>query len=443
MTWLQRLGDLLFGEIPQPGTTANGPIPPAGEAGPGWSTPIPQNGLTTPGYAAGIVEASTTLQDEDRGWRNVSTTGILEPAWSDIQADMLDAAEAYRANPLAFRIVELTVDHVLGKGVRLTTKDRALQRWLDAWWKHPENRMQTRAYDLCRELSLSGEVFITYHPDPASGMVYLRQIPPPHVDEIQTDPDDLERELRFHQSGATADPGGRWWDASRCSHYAINRLPGCTRGQSDLVTILPWLRRYKDWLTDRVRINRFKGAFLWWVKLAGADRATLEMRKLELAQPPRPGSVIVTNESEEWTAVQPQIDAQAVEPDGRAMRIMLAAGAGVPLHFLAEPEHTNRATAAEMHGPTLRHFENRQLMVGAVLCDIARRAALLSGRFPKVAEINAIFEDLTTVDNLKIAQAASSMVTALSVARDRDWITDETAKATLRAYIGLKQEGTN
>jgi hypothetical protein len=261
------------------------------------------------------------------------------------------------------------------------------------------------------------------------------------VDEIETDPEDVERELRYHVSGRSLEPGGRWWPADRCAHYAINRLPGCVRGQSDLASILPWLRRYKDWLTDRVRINRFKGAFLWWVKLSGADKATVDQKRAELMQPPSPGSVIVTNEAEEWRAVQPQIDAQAVEPDGRAMRIMLAAGAGIPLHFLAEPEHTNRATAAEMHGPTLRHFENRQIALGAMLADMARRCALLSGRFGGDLQISAVFEDLTTVDNLRIAQAAGAMVTALATARDRGWIDDEGARATLRSYIGLKQEG--
>ena len=410
-----------------------------------------------PGPTQAILEAEDLAQ-EDRLWRSVSTTGTMEPAWHELQRQMLDAAEAYRANPLAFRIVELTVDHVLGKGVKLRARDKDLQIWLDEWWSHPQNRMATRVFDLCRELSICGEIFVTFHPDPLKGMTYIRQIPPPNVDEVETDPNDVETELRCHESGNTSAPMGRWWPAmpdpasplrsqdsalgtSYCAHYAINRLAGCVRGQGDLAPILPWLRRYKDWLTDRVRINKFKGAFLWWVKLAGADRATVEQKRAELLKPPSPGSVIVTNDAEEWTAVQPQIDAQAVEPDGRAMRIMLAAGAGIPLHFLAEPEHTNRATAAEMHGPTLRHFENRQQHFGWILADIARRAAVLSGRFAeREVAIAAVFEDLTTVDNLKVAQAAAAMVNALAVARDRGWITDRTAEETLSSYIGLKQE---
>ena len=426
-----------------------GPLPPVHEdqtASPAASAA----GETPAAEAPSPAREATTLAQEDRLWRSVSTTGLLEPPWVEQQEIMLDATEAYRANPLAFRIVELTADHVLGRGVKLKAPDRELQAWLDDWWSHPENHLATRVYDLSRELSICGEIFVTLHQNPIDGMVYLRQIPPPNVDAIETDPNDLERELRFHESAVNATGGpehatyviaGRWWDADQCAHYAINRLAGCVRGQSDLAPMLPWLRRYKDWLTDRVRINRFKGAFLWWVKIAGADRATVEAKKLELSRPPESGSVIVTNEAETWTAVQPMIDAQSVEPDGRAIRMMLAAGAGIPLHFLSEPEGANRAVAAEMAGPTLRHFENRQTILGAILVDLARRAADLSGRFPgRTAKISAIFEDLTTTDNLKVASAAASMVNALAIARDRNWLNDTQAKAVLQIYIGVKQE---
>ncbi|MHB9092069.1 MAG: hypothetical protein ACYC7H_11685, partial [Chloroflexota bacterium] len=329
MTWLDKLGAFLAGDVPTD-ETENDP------------SLLGPKALQGRGPADAVLEA-TDLAEEDRAWRGISAAGNLEPPWAIIQQQQLDATEAYRVNPLAFRIVELTADHVIGKGIKLTTPDRKLQKWLDAWWHHPLNRMPLRVYDLCRELSITGELFLTFHPDPYTGLVFVRQIPPTNVDEVETDPEDLEAELRFHESGTT-DPGGRWWTADTAAHYAVNRLAGCVRGQSDLAPALPWLRRYKDWLTDRVRINRFKGAFLWWVKLTGADRATVDQKRAELMVPPTSGSVIVTNDSENWTAVQPQIDAQSVEPDGRAIRMMLAAGAGIPLHFLAEPEQTSRAT---------------------------------------------------------------------------------------------------
>ena len=73
--------------------------------------------------------------------------------------------------------------------------------------------MPTRVYDLCRELAICGEVFVTFHPQP-DGMVVIRQIPPVNVDDIETDPEDLERELRFHDS-SDAGAGGKWWTSDR------------------------------------------------------------------------------------------------------------------------------------------------------------------------------------------------------------------------------------
>src|SRR5437588_32487 len=79
------------------------------------------------------------------------------------------------------------------------------------------------------------------------------------------------------------------------------------RGKSDLATLLPWLRRYKDWLIDRVRVNKYKSAFLWDVEIAGADKKMIDEKLMTYARPPEPGSVLVHNESETWKAVQPMI----------------------------------------------------------------------------------------------------------------------------------------
>ncbi len=379
-----------------------------------------------------------SLAEEDRGWRAIAGPGgPRDVAYGDLLESIRDAAEAYRVNPLAYRIVELTSDHVLGQGMRLRAESAEAQAFLDAFWE--ANRMGTRQFDMCTELSLAGELFVTLHTNPFDGMTYIRCIPAAHIDRVETNPEDIEDERRFHQVGGChseppgearnpggnpagtprfarsdmvgarsdmgfegeaslaptrTDAGGRWWTAEECRHYAINRLVGAVRGQGDLAPLLPWLRRYKDWLTDRVRINKFKGAFLWDVRLEGASERAILARQAQLVEPPSPGSVLVHNEREEWRAVQPQIDAQAAEPDGKAMRLMLAAGAGIPLHYLAEAEDTNRATAESMAEPTLRHFARRQRYFGWLMADLAGEALRRSGRFGGGVEARAEFGGL-------------------------------------------------
>jgi hypothetical protein len=396
------------------------------------------------GVVAARVREAVDLGEDERGWRRLTAAGERETAETTRRAQLADCAEAYRVNPLAYRVVELTTDFVLGRGMRLRAADPAVQAFVDAWWAHPQNRMSVRQFELCTELSLAGELFISLHTNPYDGMTYIRPIPADLVEAIETDPDDLERPLRYQivspfVGAATGTPGGgRWWEPADLRHYAINRLVGTVRGQGDLVPLLPWLRRYKDWLTDRVRINRYKGAFLWQVELKTADRRQILARQAELAEPPPPGSIVVHNEGEQWSAVQPNIDAQSAEPDGRAMRLMIAAGAGLPLHFLAEAEGSNRATAAEMGGPTLRHYERRQLYLGAVLVDLASEAVRRSGRFDDARDltIEAEFEDLSVRENAQTAGATRAIVAALAEASDRGWVDDATARRLIAKYAG-------
>jgi len=78
--------------------------------------------------------------------------------------------------------------------------------------------------------------------------------------------------------------------------------------------------------------------------------------------------------------VQPRIDADDVEADGKAIRLMVAAGAGIPLHFLAEGESATRATAREMGTATYRHFVHRQHLFDSILRAVIDTAAQRAGR---------------------------------------------------------------
>jgi len=175
-------------------------------------------------------------------------------------------------------------------------------------------------------------------------------------------------------------------------HYAINRAPGAVRGRSDLAQILPWLERYDLWLEDRVRLNRYKGAYYWVVHVENALPGQLEAKRAQYSRVPRPGSLIVTDGHERWEAVQPHIEAGDAAADGRAIRMMIAAGAGVPLHYLAEGEGTNRATAREMGTATLRRFRHRQYVYARMVEDLIRVAARRAGQ--GYVEVEVGFDEL-------------------------------------------------
>ena len=161
-------------------------------------------------------------------------------------------------------------------------------------------------------------------------------------------------------------------------HFCINRqVGGGARAErlAQVVTCLIATTR-----GSRIaRINRHKGAYLWHVRVQSPLPGQLEQRRAQYSRVPQSGSIIVTDANEEWRAVQPQIGADDVEADGKAIRLMVAAGVGVPLHFLAEGESANRATAREMGTATYRHFQHRQRLFADILEDVVRAAGRRAG----------------------------------------------------------------
>ncbi|MFQ6001550.1 MAG: hypothetical protein ACE5LG_07760 [Anaerolineae bacterium] len=394
------------------------------------------------------VQAAVKVVD-DKWWRQVSGwAGPQDKPWYELVDDFADALEAWRTNPLAFRIVGLTTDYVVGNGITLSSEIGYIDDFIQAFWHHRKNRMPLRLYRWCDELTRAGELFIVLQTNPADGMSYVRQIPAAKIDKIETDENDLERELRYHE--VTAKTGGRWWSAEDIEgpevlHYAINRPVGAVRGQGDLAPILPWLRRYKEWLEDRVRVNRFRNAFLWKVTVRGAVGGDLAGKRSQYAKAPEPGSIIVTDENETWETVQPRIEAHEAKDDGRALRLMVAAGAGIPLHFLAEGESATRATAAEMGGPTWRHYEQRQLFFCQMLLDVVSRVierAQHLGRLPRPRgddlQLSYQVQRVAEEDNEALARSVGEVVKALVVMKEQGWITDRLAMEMVYKFAGQR-----
>ncbi|MGD0707591.1 MAG: hypothetical protein ABSA51_03965 [Anaerolineaceae bacterium] len=212
-------------------------------------------------------------------------------------------------------------------------------------------------------------------------------------------------------------------------HYAINRPAGAQWGESDLAPILRWLSRYNAWLEDRARLNRFRTAFLYVVKAKFISEAERASRQNALnATPPSPGSILVTDESETWDVISPKLEADDANTDGLALKKMIAAGSGVPLHFLAEPESATRTTAEAAGGPTYRWFEQRQeyftWMLTDLLCTVAARRSLVDRRVNRQATIEVHGADISARDNVSLAMAASNILGVLTELRGRGLIDD-------------------
>lgn len=356
------------------------------------------------------------------------------------------ALEAWRVNPLARRIVGLTSQYVVGGGVSYTSPHAATAAFLRSFWEHSLNRLPVRVYEWCDEMTRSGNLFLLLTTD-ASGMSYVRAIPAAQVKQIHSKPNDLDQEVSFEMQPNWNTPATSehvtWpaYDAQAETlnaeggfkavmlHYAINRPVGAQWGESDLAPVLRWLSRYAAWLEDRARLNRFRTAFLYIVHAKFSSEAERRARQSALnAAPPSPGSILVTDENESWEALHPRLESDDAAQDGLALKKMLAAGAGIPMHFLAEPEGSTRTTAEAAGGPTYRHFEQRQRfflwLLGDLLHAVVNRRSLVDGRVSRRAEITLSGADISARDNVSLAMAASNISQVLTELRDRGLIDD-------------------
>jgi len=368
---------------------------------------------------------------------------------SEILEQSLDA---WRSNPLARRIVELTSQYVVGGGLTINCKHDQVAAFLNDFWNHRLNHMPVRVFEMCDELTRTGNLFVMLSTDPA-GMSYLRVIPATDIEEIHSRENDIEQPVAFKLKSSLEelnpkpvpayDPQTDNLQQPVILHYAINRPAGAQWGEPDLAPLLRWLSRYSNWLEDRARLNRYRNAFLFVVQAKFASEAQRKARQTSLnANPPKPGSILVADENETWKVLSPRLESGDAEKDGLAIKKMISAGAGIPLHFLAEPESATRTTAEAAGGPTYRRFEQRQeyflwMMQDILAVVLARRGQVdIRLRLNGKVDFSVTGADISSSDNGALSQAAYYMISILADLRDRALITNSEFLRLIYRFFG-------
>jgi len=333
---------------------------------------------------------------------------------------------AWRLNPLARRLVTLTRQYVTDS-IEFQCPHPGTAKFLKELWNHPLNRIGQRLPEWCDELSLTGNLFAAITTDSA-GMSYVRIFPTDGMNDIETAKNDVQQETAYLPKATVQDPDPvhilNYWAYRQRKpktvmlHFAVNRLAGMKWGEPDMAPLLPWLARYASWLEDRIRLNRFRQAFVYVIKgkfLSEGDKAA---RQNEVnANPPTPGSVLVTDESEEWDTIAPKLDSFEAGTDGLTLKKYIASGHGVPLHWLSEPESSTRTTAEAAGTPTFKTLEDRQKLFMAIVQEIltvavARRAQRGDTSVDPSAPIYITASDISERDNAALALASSQAVQA-------------------------------
>jgi len=412
-------------------------------------------------YLTPIVEQ--TVREKLTITENENTFFVGTHRYDETERDRLDydrtdileqCLEAWRESPLARRIVELTSQYAIGGGFDIKCKHEKTKTFIDRFWTHRLNRMDSRIVELCDELTRTGNLFLLISTD-ASGMSFIRAIPATNIDQIVPSDNDIEQPTLFitkadddlqsmtypayNELTDTQSENGSFQPV--VLHYAINRPAGAQWGESDLAPLLTWLRRYSAWLEDRVRLNRFRNAFVYVVSGSFVSEEARKARQLQLAaNPPSPGSILVCDESETWSVISPKLEALDAMQDGLAIKKLIASGVGIPMHFLAEPEGSNRATAESAGGPTFKRFEQRQRFLMWLISDFLKvvitRRALVDHAVDPDAELKITGSDISARDNVAHSIASVNILNALERLKDMGLIPDRELLRAVYRFAG-------
>lgn len=406
------------------------------------------------------------IDDDEDQWRPLTgdTKRDLSPVTQSRMREM--AVYLWESNTLANRLVELPIAYLLAEGVRLHVDDDDNQKVLDSFWCDPINQMDLKLPKKMRELSLYGEQCYPAFTNDHSGAVRLGYLDPALIATVVIDPDNPEqpigivtckdrkgvaRRYRVIVNGPeevftqrTQEIRQSFGDGD-CFYFTINDLSNGRRGRSDLLAQADWLDGYDEFLFGELDRIRFLRAFMWDVTLKNATPEEVKTRAREITVP-GPNSVRVHNDSEEWKAETPSLQASDNSETARLFRNHILGGRTIPEHWYGGGGDVNRAVGAEMGEPTFKTFSMRQREAKHILESIGRyvlrQKAMAggSGAEPDLADekfkVEAIFPEMTARDTSKYAAALQQVAVAAGMLLDKKLITKETALKVINSIAG-------
>jgi hypothetical protein len=427
------------------------------------------------------------LRLEDQGWVNLSAGATGK------QITTAEYLENHRAcyqttlvNPLAKRYIRFMSAFCVGDGVSVVAEDERVNQVIKGFWRDPDNEMDVTIKELCDWLSICGEAFIRFYYDEYLGRTRVGLVDPSEIVHIETDPDNLKRHLAYHrvyrvQRSATFSGGAvnveydtayERIEAVRedgllgMYHAKVGGVSNTVRGVPDLLDVLPWLERYRQWLEDRALTNKIRNLFHYDVTIEGGTKqdikdylSQLKGRKVATMREDyqefsssgriRSGAIRVHSDRVRWDTVQPKIDAADAKEDGRALKLMVAAGMGLPEHWLGDTGNTNLATAKALDLPTLRLFKDRQGVIGRALRTTVKQVILcqrIYGELPRLPKtgkddfndsFSIEFPPLEAEDKQAKADTFKQVAETVLALTAAGKMSDDTANKVLRQYEPL------
>jgi hypothetical protein len=393
----------------------------------------------------------------------LSTSDPLTEWTYDERVNVLERCHLeWERNPDANAAVTYNRLFSVGGGMQITYRNNEVKEAIEAFRNNPENAFGELEKTLIDTIQVQGELFMRFHGEGDAESIIMTPLPAWGIKRIKHERGFIRRVIHYEYQISEDDGTGVAEvindniPAAEVIHVAINRLSHELRGRPELYKVLVWLQAHKEWLEDRARQNHYRGSILYDVTLTNANGAQVAAKLAQYKKPPAgQAAIVVHNDKETWLKLDDAVNAAGAAEDGREMRLKVATGMRLPEYFLADGSNANLASATAQAVPAIYSFADWQ--------DIARDR-IFKPVFLKVLELTGVdldkevpVHDTETGEEIpgetvKIRDAfdikyrslddsePASVMQALSVATDKEWMSDETAAGLMPYDVDYKKE---
>ncbi|HEU0367572.1 MAG TPA: hypothetical protein VFR42_00070 [Candidatus Acidoferrum sp.] len=411
----------------------------------------------------------TAADGEDAKFRRITSPNSIRDL-NPLMHERMQAVCFYlkSTTPFGKRIVEVITSYVVGEGFKPAATDPDVQEVVTKFWNDQVNNLDQALKDYCDELTTFGELCLPVAVNPVDGAVRLGYIDPLMLDSVEYGSIETasgqqqimvpvavwlkKKQMetvgqRLEIVRVDEDPNSETFGQLKgdCFYFCINKAKGASRGLSELFSLADWIDVFDQMMFDFADRIRFLNAFVWQYTIKGAGEPELEKWNKKVTQnPPRQGSVQVTNENVEIKAQTPSFAGADMTQATRSIKLYGLGGAGLPAWFFADPVDSNKSTADEMTGPTGKKLTDRQNNLKSAIMQVLTfvvQQAIYHGVLPEDIDTTLSLQvpDLMIKDLQKAAQTLAAVVNSVSIMAENGYIQQKTAARA--SHIVLTQIG--
>jgi len=415
-------------------------------------------GMVKRNEAPVIVEAQTLkdLEAETYGFRNAN--GIdnhdLTP-WSQ-EKQQKKGVSLFQRDSMARRTIMLVRDFVTADGITVQAQhddpntQQEIQTEIDRFWNDPVNSMDRLNPDRVQDFQIYGELCMPVKVNEWDGRTRIGWIDPCVIQEVIPDPVTGRPGVIVMPDSLVAKVGQKHLQVVRYDEaegrlvgdvffYAKGNVMNSLRGLGNLYSSADEFDQMRE--LYRVEMDRAKMMlrFIWDVTLTGMNETEIEAWYKKNGAVGKPNSVKAHNEHVTWKAESPDLRSSDVAGLVKTLKERLMGGQGIPNHWFGAGDDANLATASAMGAPTKKGLKARGNEYKWTLQDVlwhhlqSRQAVdkqfLRGVDLAWEAPFAVHIPELADRDLGALGEAMSKVSSALTVAVDRGWVSEDTAAA--------------